>query len=47
MVAVGKPLPGDRKYCRASEGTGAKAATGVTFTVIADGGYRGTGKEPM
>jgi hypothetical protein len=41
-VAVGQPLPGNRNDCRAWELSGAKAAVGNT-TVIADGGYRGTG----
>ncbi|MFF6830216.1 transposase [Streptomyces longwoodensis] len=43
VVAVGKPLPGNRNDCRAWEDSGAKAAVGTTPTVIADGGYRGTG----
>ncbi|OSP41565.1 IS5/IS1182 family transposase [Streptomyces sp. 13-12-16] len=43
VVAVGKPLPGNRNDCRAWEESGAKAAVGATPTVIADGGYRGTG----
>ncbi|MFD3653244.1 transposase [Streptomyces sp. NPDC058620] len=42
VVAVGHPLPGNRNDCRAWELSGAKAAVGRT-TVIADGGYRGTG----
>ena len=41
VIAVGKPLPGNRN-CKAWELSGAKAAVGNT-TVIADGGYRGTG----
>ncbi|MFD5971483.1 transposase [Streptomyces sp. NPDC060311] len=41
-VAVGRPLPGNRNDCKAWELSGAKAAVGRT-TVIADGGYRGTG----
>ncbi|SCE24047.1 DDE superfamily endonuclease [Streptomyces sp. DvalAA-43] len=43
VVAVGRPLPGNRNDCRAWEDSGAKAAVGTTATVIADGGYRGTG----
>ncbi|WP_340564012.1 transposase [Streptomyces sp. GSL17-111] len=43
VVAVGKPLPGNRNDCRAWEESGAKDAVGTTPTVIADGGYRGTG----
>jgi hypothetical protein len=43
VVAVGKPLPGNRNDCRAREESGAKAAVGTTPAVIADGGYRGTG----
>ena len=42
VVAVGRPLPGNRDDCKAWELSGAKAAVGRT-TVIADGGYRGTG----
>ncbi|MHC5699886.1 transposase [Streptomyces tirandamycinicus] len=42
VVAVGRPLPGNRNDCRAWELSGAKEAVGKT-TVIADGGYRGTG----
>ncbi|WP_221354722.1 transposase [Streptomyces beigongshangae] len=42
VVAVGRPLPGNRNDCTAWELSGAKAAVGNT-TVIADGGYRGTG----
>ncbi|MFD7900598.1 transposase [Streptomyces sp. NPDC059743] len=42
VVAVGRPLAGNRNDCRAREESGAKAAVGRT-TVIADGGYRGTG----
>ncbi|MFF1277007.1 transposase [Streptomyces marokkonensis] len=42
IVAVGRPLPGNRNDCRAWELSGAKAFVGNT-TVIADGGYRGTG----
>ncbi|MEU4107494.1 transposase [Streptomyces sp. NPDC027717] len=42
VVVVGQPLPGDRNDCGAWELSGAKAAVGNT-TVIADGGYRGTG----
>ncbi|MGM9470145.1 transposase [Streptomyces murinus] len=42
VVAVGRPLPGNRNDCKAWELSGAKAAVGRT-TVITDGGYRGTG----
>lgn len=42
VVTVGRPLPGNRNDCRAWEESGAKAAVGRT-TVIADGGYPGTG----
>lgn len=42
VVVVGQPLPGNRNDCKAGELSGAKAAVGDT-TVIADGGYRGTG----
>ncbi|MFF1379648.1 transposase [Streptomyces sp. NPDC058308] len=42
VVAVGRPLPGNRNDCKAWDLSGAKAAVGQT-TVIADGGYRGTG----
>ncbi|MEF9907254.1 transposase [Streptomyces sp. P9-A2] len=42
IVAVGRPLPGNRSDCRAWELSGAKAAVGEAM-VIADGGYRGTG----
>lgn len=42
LVAVGRPLPGNRNDCKAWEVSGAKAAVGRT-TVIADGGYRSTG----
>ncbi|MEV6114788.1 transposase [Streptomyces sp. NPDC052109] len=42
VVAVGRPVPGNRNDCIAWELSGAKAAVGGT-TVIADGGYRGTG----
>nr|WP_202443900.1 transposase [Streptomyces sp. SID8375] len=42
VVAVGRPVPGNRNDCKAWEISGAKAAAGHT-TVIADGGYRGTG----
>ncbi|WP_420168304.1 transposase [Streptomyces violaceoruber] len=43
VVAVGKPLPGNRNDCRAWQDSGAKAAVGTAPTVIADGGCRGTG----
>ena len=42
VVAVGRPVPGNRNDCKAWELPGAKDAVGHT-TVIADGGYRGTG----
>ncbi|WP_373299621.1 hypothetical protein [Streptomyces poonensis] len=42
VVAVGRPLPGSRNDCKAWELSGAKDAVGRA-TVIADGGYRGTG----
>ncbi|MDC0766369.1 transposase [Streptomyces sp. HD] len=42
VIAVGQPVPGNRNDCRAWELSGAKDAIGNT-TVIADGGYRGTG----
>jgi hypothetical protein len=42
VVAVGQPLPGNRNDCKAWTLSGAKDAVGHT-TVIADGGYRGTG----
>ncbi|MFF8096240.1 transposase [Streptomyces sp. NPDC016675] len=42
IVAVGEPLPGNRNDCRAWELSGAKGSVG-NATVIADGGYRGTG----
>ncbi|MFE4967722.1 transposase [Streptomyces sp. NPDC056660] len=42
VVALGRPLPGNRNDCKAWEESGAKAAVGDT-TTIADGGYRGTG----
>ncbi|MFF8410574.1 transposase [Streptomyces omiyaensis] len=42
VVVVGRPLPGNRNDCKAWELSGAKEAIGRT-TVIADGGYRGTG----
>ncbi|GAA3562109.1 hypothetical protein GCM10022295_50450 [Streptomyces osmaniensis] len=41
VVAVGRPLPGNRNDCRAWELSGAKVAVGKAV-VIADGGYRGT-----
>jgi hypothetical protein len=43
VVAVGKPLPGNRNDCRAGEESGAKDTVGSTPVVIADGGCRGTG----
>ncbi|MFF4693797.1 transposase [Streptomyces sp. NPDC001307] len=42
VVAVGRPLPGNRNACKAWELSGVKAAVGRAV-VIADGGYRGTG----
>jgi hypothetical protein len=42
VVVVGQPTPGNRNDCKAWELSGAKYAVGRT-TVIADGGYRGTG----
>ena len=42
VVAVGRPLSGNRNDCRAWEQSGAKAAVGRTMT-IAEGGYPGTG----
>ncbi|MFJ5974833.1 transposase [Streptomyces sp. NPDC093060] len=41
VVAVDRPVTGNRNDCKAWELSGAKAAVGRT-TVIADGGYRGT-----
>ena len=42
VVAVGKPLPGNRNDCKAWTESGAKAAVGST-TTTPDGGYPGTG----
>ncbi|MFE7854066.1 transposase [Streptomyces sp. NPDC057403] len=42
IVVVGRPVPGNRNDCKAWELSGARASVGRT-TVIADGGYRGTG----
>ncbi|MEU1091634.1 transposase [Streptomyces sp. NPDC005892] len=42
VVVVGQPLPGNRHDCKAWALSGAEEAVGRT-TVIADGGYRGTG----
>ncbi|MCX5054547.1 MULTISPECIES: transposase [unclassified Streptomyces] len=42
VVAVGRPLPGNRNDCKAWELSGAKATVGKAI-VIADGGCRGTG----
>lgn len=42
VVAVGKPLPGNRKDCKVWTESGAKDAVGRT-TTIADGSYPGTG----
>lgn len=39
VVAVGRPVAGNRNDCKAWELSGAKDAVGKT-TVIADGGYR-------
>lgn len=41
VVAVGRPLPGNRNDCLAGELSGAKVAVGKAV-VISDGGYRGT-----
>ncbi|MBM7173916.1 transposase [Streptomyces sp. G44] len=42
VVAVGRPLPGNRNDCKTWELSDAKTAVGRT-SVSADGGYRGTG----
>ncbi|MCF2534079.1 transposase [Yinghuangia soli] len=42
VVAVGRPLPGNRNDCRAFSESGVDTAAGEA-TVIADGGYQGTG----
>ncbi|MFF6880024.1 transposase [Streptomyces sp. NPDC012474] len=42
VVTVCRPVPGNRNDCKAWELSGAKDAVGKA-TVIADGGYRGTG----
>jgi hypothetical protein len=42
VVAVGRPVPGNRNDCRAWSESGAAAAVGKT-TTIADGDYQGTG----
>ncbi|WEO23701.1 transposase [Streptomyces caniscabiei] len=42
VVAVGRPVTGNRNDCKTWEESGAKAAVGKA-TTIADGGYRGTG----
>lgn len=42
VVSVGRPVPGNRNDCTAWELSGAKSSVGNT-TVIAEGGYRGTG----
>ncbi|MGW6924813.1 transposase [Streptomyces sp. NPDC054950] len=42
VVVVGRPVAGNRNDCKAWELSGAKDAVGKA-TVIADGGYRGTG----
>ena len=41
VVAIGRPVSGNRNDCKAWELSGTKDAVGHT-TVIADGGYRGT-----
>ena len=41
VLAVRRPLPGNRNDCKATELSAAKAAAGTT-TVIADGRYRDT-----
>ena len=42
VVAVGRPVAGNRNDCKAWAESGAAAAVGKT-TTIADGGYQGTG----
>lgn len=42
VVVIGRPVAGNRNDCKAWELSGAKGAVGRA-TVIADGGYRGTG----
>ncbi|MGF1432588.1 transposase, partial [Kitasatospora sp. LaBMicrA B282] len=42
VVAVGRPVPGNRNDCKAWAESGAAAVVGNT-TTIADGGYQGTG----
>ncbi|MGQ5640797.1 MULTISPECIES: transposase [unclassified Streptomyces] len=42
VVAVGRPVPGNRNDCKAWAESGGKQAVGRT-TTIADGGYQGTG----
>ncbi len=42
VLAVGRPLPGNRNYCTAFAESGIKDACGAA-TVLADGGYQGTG----
>ncbi|MBW8698153.1 hypothetical protein MBT84_01070 [Streptomyces sp. MBT84] len=42
VVAVGRPVPGNRNDCKAWSESGAVAAVGRTTTVT-DGGYEGTG----
>ncbi|MER8098648.1 transposase [Streptomyces goshikiensis] len=42
VVVIGRPLPGNRNDCKAWTESGAKAVVGRA-TVIADGGYPGTG----
>ncbi|MFD6294174.1 transposase family protein [Streptomyces sp. NPDC060235] len=42
VVVVGRPLPGNRHDARGWEESGAKAAVGMTMTIV-DGVYQGTG----
>ncbi|CAL9472425.1 IS5 family transposase IS112 [Streptomyces sp. enrichment culture] len=42
MLAVGRPLPGNRNDCTAFAESGIEEASGRA-TVLADGGYQGTG----
>nr|WP_307060291.1 transposase [Streptomyces achromogenes] len=42
VISVGRPLPGNRNDCTAFSDSGIDAACGKA-TVIADGGYQGTG----
>ncbi|MGM9387151.1 transposase family protein, partial [Streptomyces antibioticus] len=43
VVAVGRPLPGNRNDCKAWEESGAKPAVGGETLTIADGGYPAPG----